>query len=145
MLGRESLTPPALRCAPLIGARLCRSDYRTLLYGHRLFFNFFHFFIFSRAIFFRGRLGARFLLFGLGRWGRGFVSEICEMSDFHFFMLSACYSCRRKYFFRFQDSQAYMFVSPSLAFLSQLYLRFLQPNLLTTFLEKPTFSTELYP
>ena len=54
--------------------------------------------------------------------------------------MSARHSCRQKIFSRFQDSQAYMFVSPSHHFLSQLFLDFLQPNYLSTFLEKWLFS-----
>ena len=147
--GRESLTPPALRSALLRCAGL-RSplpvwlSYLTI-WSRILFFNFFHFLIFDSRFFFWGRLGARFLLFGLGGWGRSFVSEICEIVDFHIFILSARHSCRQKIFCHFWDSQTYMRVSPSHHFLSQLFLHFLQPNYLSTFLEKPTFSTKLYP
>ena len=139
--GKPHAACAALRFAPLRWSALAFAGLTIVFYynGHRLFFNFFHFLIFDSRFFFWGRLGARFLIFRLGRWGRSFVSEFCEIVDFHIFLMSACYSCRQKFFSKFWDSQTYMRVSPSHHFLSQLFLYFLQPNYLSTFLEKPTF------
>ena len=98
--GRESLTPPALRCAPLIGARLCRSDYRILLLWSQTLFQFLSFSYFRLEDFFLGSVWSPFFTFSTGALGSELRFEILWDVRFLIFLLECLLLMHAKIFFK---------------------------------------------